>query len=120
MANRKFLQVSSAATSYWGALDEVRSIYDRAKVEVPTQPWHSLRHTFGTELASAGVPVTTIKELMGHRSIQTTLRYAHVDDEARAEAIMEAFGGGEEQKGPSWAREEKQAKKTLQRVVIAG
>ena len=48
--------------------------------------------------------VTTIKELMGHRSIQTTLRYVHVGDDARAEAIMEAFGGGEYEMGPSWAR----------------
>lgn len=66
-----------------------------------------MRHTFGTELASAGVPVTTIKELMGHRSIQTTLRYFHVDDEARAGAIMEAFGQPKNEVGPeSWPKRE--------------
>lgn len=48
--------------------------------------------------------VTSIKELMGHRSIQTTLRYVHVDDEAKSGAIMEAFGTGESEMGPSWAR----------------
>jgi len=33
------------------------------------RPWHSLRHTFGTGLANAGVPAHLIKVLMGHKSI---------------------------------------------------
>ncbi len=37
--------------------------------------FHDLRHTFGTRLADAGVDVVKIKELMGHASIVTTMRY---------------------------------------------
>ena len=36
---------------------------------------HCLRHTFATQLLNAGVSLEVLKELMGHRSIQMTLRY---------------------------------------------
>src|SRR5687768_9169481 len=39
--------------------------------------FHDLRHTFGTRLADAGVDVVKIKELMGHASIVTAMRYIH-------------------------------------------
>jgi integrase len=38
--------------------------------------FHDLRHTFGTAMAAAGVPMRTLQEWMGHRDIQTTQRYA--------------------------------------------
>lgn len=38
---------------------------------------HTLRHTFGTRLAEAGIDLKTIMKLMGHRSIAMTLRYQH-------------------------------------------
>ena len=38
--------------------------------------FHDLRHTFGTPMAAAGVPMRTLQEWMGHRDITTTLRYA--------------------------------------------
>jgi integrase len=40
--------------------------------------WHTLRHTFASHLAMRGVPMPAIKELLGHASITTTMRYAHV------------------------------------------
>ena len=46
-----------------------------------TMPWHSLRHTFGTELAARGVPIPTIKELMGHADVKTTMCYVTVTAE---------------------------------------
>jgi site-specific recombinase XerD len=36
---------------------------------------HCLRHSFATQLLNAGVSLEVLKELMGHRSIQITLRY---------------------------------------------
>jgi integrase len=39
--------------------------------------WHDLRHSAASQLAAAGVPLTTIKEWLGHSSITLTARYAH-------------------------------------------
>jgi len=49
--------------------------------------FHCLRHSFGTWCAEAGVPVRTIMDLMGHKRIETTLRYAKCTDRARYEAL---------------------------------
>lgn len=38
--------------------------------------FHDLRHTFGTRMAGAGVPMRTLQEWMGHRDFATTLVYA--------------------------------------------
>ena len=42
---------------------------DRARV-------HDLRHSYGSGLAAAGVPINVIQKLMGHGSMQMTMRYA--------------------------------------------
>lgn len=39
---------------------------------------HSLRHSYGSHLVMAGVPLRTVQALMGHQSFTTTERYAHV------------------------------------------
>jgi len=49
--------------------------------------FHTLRHSFGTWAVEAGVPLITLKELMGHKRIETTLRYSKVTDQARTDAI---------------------------------
>ena len=40
--------------------------------------WHSLRHTAASRRVMAGVDLVSVKEILGHRDIQTTLRYAHL------------------------------------------
>lgn len=52
---------------------------------------HDLRHTFGT-LAVRKLPLTDVKEFMGHKDIQTTMRYVHsVPRNDAAEVLSEAF-----------------------------
>ena len=49
--------------------------------------FHCLRHSFATWCAEAGVPIRTLMDLMGHKRIETTLRYAKTTDKARNEAL---------------------------------
>ena len=45
---------------------------------------HRLRHTYGTELASAGIDLLVLRALMGHVSPETTARYVHLSVEQLA------------------------------------
>jgi integrase len=48
--------------------------------------WHTLRHTFCNWLALAGIGISEIQELAGHKSIAMAARYAHLSPEATASA----------------------------------
>jgi integrase len=48
--------------------------------------WHDLRHEYASRLAERGVPLSQIRDLLGHASIVTTERY----DNQRPEALMAA------------------------------
>ena len=54
----------------------------------PGPTLHQLRHTFATRLLRATSDVVTVSQLMRHSSIQTTLIYAAVADDAKAQAIL--------------------------------
>jgi len=45
---------------------------------------HRLRHTYGTELAAAGIDLLVLRELMGHASPETTAGYVHLSAETLA------------------------------------
>lgn len=49
--------------------------------------WHVLRHTFASQLALKGVPLHAVQALLGHTTIMTTMRYAHVAPSALRSAI---------------------------------
>ena len=57
-----------------------------------THRFHDLRHTFGTQMAAAGVAIRTLQEWMGHRDIQATMRYAaYTPSTHEAELIAAVF-----------------------------
>ena len=54
--------------------------------------FHDLRHTFGTRMAAAGVPMRTLQEWLGHRDYKTTLVYAdYAPSAGEADVVDAAF-----------------------------
>ncbi len=49
--------------------------------------WHTLRHTCASRLVQGNMPLIHVKEWMGHKSIQTTMRYAHLAPKHLAQGI---------------------------------
>lgn len=62
------------------------------KARVREVRFNDLRHTFGTRMAAAGVPMRTLQEWMGHRDFKTTLIYAdYAPSEHEGEMVERGF-----------------------------
>ena len=58
-----------------------------ADAKINDYSWHCNRHTFASRLVMAGVDLRTVAELMGHSSIQMTMRYAHLAPQHNRAAV---------------------------------
>ena len=54
--------------------------------------WHDLRHTFASHMVMAGVDLATVKELLGHETLEMTMRYAHLAPQHSAQAVERLTG----------------------------
>ena len=61
--------------------------------------FHSLRHTFASWLVQAGVPLSVVGQLLGHKQPRMTMRYAHLSNQQEVDAvtILEKIQDGSKQ-----------------------
>jgi len=63
----------------------IKKLYNKAGIKGYTA--HTLRHTFASYLVMSGVDISTIKELLGHSKIETTMIYSHLSSEHLKKAV---------------------------------
>jgi integrase len=70
-------------------LQNVKRSFNTAlrKAKIRDFRFHDLRHCFASHLVMAGVDLTTVKDLLGHKSITMTLRYAHLAPSHKVNAV---------------------------------
>lgn len=87
-ASGPFVMMSNHSVRHrWDAMKKRLGLQDDAEFTP-----HCCRHTFASWLVQKGVPIFTVKELCGHRCIEVTMRYAHLKDSDRINAVAAVFG----------------------------
>lgn len=78
----------SETGTYLDKRNLIRS-WERAlkKSGVPYKKFHSLRHTFATQLLENNVPLIRVSRLLGHASIKTTEIYVHILNETKQQDV---------------------------------
>jgi integrase len=76
----------------------VRRVFNPAvkEAQIENFTWHDLRHTFASRLVMKGVDLRTVQELMGHKTIQMTLRYSHLSPAHKIAAVQTLVQGKNE------------------------
>ena len=92
--NQEYLFVSKNGSQ----VAEVSNTFERAIIELGFNDgvedrldkvvFHSLRHTFGSWLAQNGEPLQVISDLLGHKDLKMTRRYAKLSPDQKRDAVL--------------------------------
>ena len=77
--------------SYIAAWLRITACFKRAGLSHKPYTPHCLRHTFATEVLNAGMRLEVVQQLLGHRNIEMTRRYARLSDTTREEEYFAAM-----------------------------
>ncbi len=79
LGGRHIFEVKTSFKTAWAKLLK--------RADIMKFRWHDLRHHFASRLVQAGVPLNTVRDLLGHSSVAMSLRYAHLAPDQRREAV---------------------------------
>lgn len=70
-------------------VSEVKNAFRTAcrRAEIDDFRFHDLRHTFASQMILRGASLKVVQELLGHKNISMTMRYAHLSQEHKRESI---------------------------------
>jgi integrase len=80
-----FCKEDGSRRRYDGSMNALKTLCRRANMRPLS--WHVLRHTFASHLVMRGAPLKTVQELLGHATIEMTMRYAHLSPEVKRDAV---------------------------------
>ena len=91
--NRRYLFYSRTRQniSYVAAWTVMKQAIETAGLSGRGYSLHSLRHTFATDMLNAGLRLEVLQQLLGHRSIEITRRYARMSDTTREVEYFKAM-----------------------------
>ncbi|NOR24219.1 MAG: tyrosine-type recombinase/integrase [Desulforhopalus sp.] len=92
-SNQKYLfyGVRKEQLCYSAAWSVMRTTLERAGLADIKYSLHSLRHTFATDMINSGMRIEVLQQLLGHQSIELTMRYARLSDETREKDYFRAM-----------------------------
>ena len=64
----------------WSSVKEAAALSNRCR-------FHDMRHTFASRLVMKGVPLRTVRKILGHKTIAMTERYSHMSDDHMDDAV---------------------------------
>ena len=91
LKERLFYGSGRNTLSYTAAWTVFKKYLEKAGLSHKNYSPHCLRHTFATTLLNARMPIEVLRDLLGHKTLEQTRRYANLSDRTREEEYFRAM-----------------------------